>query len=424
MSFSLSRRELLAASAAALATGGLCQRALATTRRVQEWRTWRGPTRNNHAPAGNQLPTELTPDTIQWRLALPGRGHSSPIIVGDSLFLSTADELQRTQSVLGIDLNTRKISWTETIHQGGLPRENHPKNTEASATLASDGEHLFACFYNSSRIFLTALDLNGKKIWQEDLGPFDPQRYKFGYGPSPALYGKTVIVAAEHDGPSFITARDCETGQVVWQIDRPNNITFSSPIVANVAGREQLLISGSNAITSYDPSNGKMLWTSRGMTAATCGTMVWDDERVFASGGYPDQVTECILADGSGKKVWSNSQKSYEQSMLVVGDYLYTATDSGIAYCWRASDGRTMWRARLGGDFSSSPVLVNDVIYVFNEEGTCFVFKANPQKFDSLGEYKLGDEAFATPAVINNKMYMRVADFQGRQRAESLLCIA
>ena len=350
---------------------------------------------------------------------IPGRGHSSPIVVGDSLYLTTADKAAGTQSVLAISRGG-KPKWIQKVHQGGIPAENHPKNTEASPSLAFDGEALFGAFYNSAAIQLTKLTTDGSVVWQKNVGGYQPRQYKYGYAASPLLYGNTVIVVGDFDGPSFLAALDRQTGETIWKVRRPGRLSFSSPIVATVAGREQLLLSGADMVASYDPKTGDLIWKVNATTMATCGTMVWDQDRVFASGGYPKAETVCIAADGSGKVIWSNNTKCYEQSMLAHGGYIYAVADNSIAFCWRASDGKTMWRQRLGGKYSSSPLLVGDKIYVFNESGDGFTFAANPQAFNGLAQKKVASEVFASPVVVDDTLYLRVADNQGR-RQESLL---
>jgi hypothetical protein len=193
--------------------------------------------------------------------------------------------------------------------------------------------------------------------------------------------------------------------------------------VANVAGRDQLLISGLNAVASYNPQDGKSLWVAPGTTNATCGTMVWDGDLVFASGGYPKAETICVKADGSKHVVWKNNEKCYEQSMLATGGYVYAVTDQGVAYCWRGADGREMWKQRLQGPVSSSPILVGDTIYSTNEAGTTYVFKADPNRFTSVAQNQLEQEGFATMAVCGDRIYIRAASGHGPQRKETLYCI-
>lgn len=389
----------------------------------QDWPWWRGPHHNGLATS-DAIPTRFgESENVLWKTPVPGRGHSSPIVVGGHVFLATADETRQTQSVVAFDARTGAQVWIQQINQGGFPERNHAKNTEASPTIASDGELLFIPFFHHRQIQLTALDLNGKQVWQKTAGPFNPKKYEYGYAPSPLLYKNVVIIAAEHDGASYIVAYDRATGNERWRATRPTNITFSSPVIAKVAGRDQMLISGSERVASYDPSNGRLLWAVPGTTAATCGTMVWHDNLVIASGGYPKAETIAVVADGSRRIAWKNNQKCYEQSMIIVDGYLYGLTDKGVMYCWRAKDGQEMWRERLAGPVSASPVYAGGNIYWANERGTCYVFRPNPQRFELIAENRLGNESFASPAVANNQMYLRVAMGRKPNRSEYLFCI-
>ena len=190
-----------------------------------------------------------------------------------------------------------------------------------------------------------------------------------------------------------------------------------------MAGKDQLLISGSEMIASYDPANGQPFWSQPCLTMATCGTVVWDDDTVYASGGYPKKETVAVKADGSGEIRWANGFKCYEQSMLIHDGHLYAVDDGGIAICWHAKSGREMWKSRLQGPVSASPVLVGDTIYASNERGTTFVFKANPQRFEAVGQNQLGEESFASATVVDNRILLRVATGSGVGRKETLYAI-
>lgn len=159
---------------------------------AHEWWTWRGPNGNNIAPAGSSAPTSYRADHLFWETPVPGRGHSSPIVAGNSIYLTTADKAAGSQSVLAYSCDNGKPLWSQVIHNTGLPKENHPKNTEASPSLAFDGQRLFAAFYNSSAIWLTAMTAEGKTIWQKSVGKFDPQKFKYGYAASPTLFKDLV----------------------------------------------------------------------------------------------------------------------------------------------------------------------------------------------------------------------------------------
>ena len=199
-------------------------------------------------------------------------------------------------------------------------------------------------------------------------------------------------------------------------------MSFSSPIITTIAGKDQLLISGCETVSSFNPSNGQEIWSVAATAMATCGTVVWDGGMVFASGGYPKAETVGVRAD-TGQVVWRNGQKCYEQSMVADNGYLYAVTDRGIAYCWDARSGEEKWRGRLSGPISSSPVLAGGNIYLSNEAGQTSVFKATPDAFELVGQIQLGTEAFATPTICGGRIYFRVADSSGGERQEFLYCI-
>ena len=387
----------------------------------RDWPWWRGPERNGHCSTDTRLPTKFGErQGVVWKAPLPGRGHSSPCVVGDAIYLTTADEKMEVQSVLSLQRSSGQVVWKRDLNQGGFPENNHAKNTEATPSIACDGELVMACFFHHQSVFLTALDLTGKEVWKQRVGDFNPRRYEYGYAPSPVMYRQMVIVAAEHDGESYIAALNRRDGREVWRTPRPQSISFSTPSIGNVAGRDQLMMSGQGQVASYDPMTGKPLWSTSGTTAATCGTMVWAGDVALASGGYPDSQTIAVKADGSRKVLWKNAQKCYEQSMIAVRssagvpeDYLYALTDNGIAFCWRVSDGQEMWKERLKGPVSASPIYSGGNIYWANELGTMYVFAANPEKFTLVAENRLGEESMASPAVSSNRLILRVATGRG-----------
>lgn len=386
-----------------------------------DWPWWRGPSRNGVAVG--KAPTKFSESAgVLWKAPVPGRGHSSPTVVGQRVFLTTADVSNQTQSVLAIDRRTGEQLWQVEISQGGFPARNHPKNTEATPTIASDGERLFVTFFHHQTIQATALDFAGKELWQKTVGPFNPQKYEYGYAPSPLLYRGNVIVTGEYDGKSYLAALDRASGEDVWRAPRPNNISFSTPVVAHVAGKDQLLLSGNEHVTSFDPASGKELWSVKGVATATCGTIVWEGDAVFASGGYPQTETLAVKADGSGQVLWRNKQSLYEPSLIVVDGYVYGFTGGGYLFCWRASDGREMWKERLKGPVSASPVLADGHIYWANERGMLYVFKPNPEKLDLVSENQVGSDSFASPAICGGQVFLRVGHGQGNARKEMLYC--
>lgn len=390
-----------------------------------DWPWWRGPNSNGIAADGQRPPTTWSAEVnVVWRADVPGRGHSSPIVVGQRVLLTTADESAGVQSVVCFDRKTGRQFWTTDVNEGGLPKEIHNKNTHASPTLACDGERVFATFHNHDSVQLAALDLTGEVLWQKKAALFVPKQYVYGYAPSPLVYKQTVIVASDFPGEgSSLAAFDVATSREVWRTDRPMNTSYSSPIVGNVAGREQLLMSGANRVNSYDPATGKALWECIGSADATCGTLVWDDNVVFASGGFPQRETLAVRADGSAKVVWQVKQKCYESSLLAHDGHIYGVNTTGIVFCWQADTGEEKWKVRLGGAFSASPILAGGNIYLSNEKGVTYVFPPDPGEFRLLAKNELGEESFATPTIVASQIFLRVAAGDGDARRETLYCI-
>lgn len=389
-----------------------------------DWRMWRGPLSNGTAAGGPEPPIHWS-DTqnILWKTPIPGRGHSSPILFGNQIFLTTADDRAQVQAVLALNRQNGELLWKTPVSQGGFPQRIHPHNTHASPTVAVDGQRVFVSFYHHDAIHLSALSLDGKVIWQRLVSSFKPQRYQYGYAPSPTLYEDLVIVVGDFDGPSFLAAFDRQTGQPRWKTERPSMVSYSSPIVTRIAGRDQLLLSGGEMVASYAPQTGKLLWSTPATTMATCGTMVWDGDLVFASGGFPKSETVGIRADGSGQILWRNNQKCYEQSMLAADGYVYAVTDNGVAYCWEGKTGKEMWQNRLpGGAISASPTLAAGKVYATNERGTTYVFRAQPTSFELLATNQLGTETFASATISVGRVYLRVAH-RGEERQEFLYCL-
>ena len=410
MNSRMGRRHFLAASST-LALGAISSPAFAQQKLLgakSAWWCWRGP--NGDGTCDQTVSHSLQKDKMKWATPVPGRGHASATVTDGGIYLPTADKAQQTQSVLAFNRADGKPLWSQVIHRGGLNHKNHPKNTEATPTIAFDGERLFAVFFNADAIHLTALNPQGETLYQKTLGTYKPEKYPYGYAPSPIIYQNFVLVAAEYELEAYIVALDRATGNEIWRIKRPNNYSFSPPIVARTSGRDQLVISGANQVASYDPMPGQQLWTTAATTAATCGSIVWDEERVYASGGYPKPETVCIASDGTGRVIWKNDQKCYEQSMLYHEGAVYCVNDTGIAYCWRASDGEVMWRERFGGPYSSSPTLAKDVIHVFSEAGEHFAYRPNPERFELLAREQVATDVFASPSIVENTMYLRVGN--------------
>ena len=340
-------------------------------------------------------------------------------MVADRIYLATADELKQTQSVLCLDRLTGKAVWSVEVHKGNLDSHGHRNTSQASSTVACDGERIYINFLNGGAVYTTALDSNGKQLWQQKVCDYVTHQ---GFGSSPVLHGSLVLVSADHRGGGTLAGLDRLTGKIVWSVSRPKIANYTSPTVVRANGRDQMVLAGCNLISSFDPLTGKKLWEVDGSTEECVVTMVTDGERVFASGGYPKNHTVAILADGSGKVAWQNNTRLYVPSMIPKDGHLFVVLDAGLAVCLKSDTGEELWKERLGGDFFASPVMVGDRIYASNVAGKTFVFVATPKAFQLLASNQLGDEAYASPVICDSRIYLRVAK-NGAERQEVLYCI-
>lgn len=398
---------------------------------ARDWPWWRGPTLDGKA-VGPQPPTRWSEkENVLWRVNVPGLGHASPCIWGNRIFLAAAEGTPgesttrkgitivhpggsgEVQSLLCYDRATGKQRWRTDVHRGGF-LSRHAKNSHATATPACDGQHVFVVFSNQGKVWLSAIDLDGKIVWQEEVGAIEG---RYGYGASPLLYKSLVIVNVDHPGGGYIKALDRVTGRLVWLTRREKWYGFSSPIVASLAGRDQLLQSGIYSLTSYDPLSGKVQWTCRAPSNTLASTPICTGpsdaaQCVFVTGGDPQTGIRCIRADGHGDVsdthvAWENTVKVYVPSSLLIDGRLIAVKDIGVAVCFDAGSGKKLWEQRLGqGEFSASPIACQGLVFVPNEAGRLFVFKAG-RKLEMVAENDLGDGGFASPVIVVGQIFLR-----------------
>jgi hypothetical protein len=386
-----------------------------------DWPRWRGPQANGIADPDQHPPLHWSEtENVVWKAEVPGRGHSSPTVVGSRVLLTTADVKRETQSVICYDRGSGKVVWSTAVHTGKLDRKGNEKTSQASSSVACDGQRLFVNFLNDGAVRTSALDLDGKVLWTTKVSDFVTHQ---GFGSSPALYRGLVIVSADNRGGGAVAALDRQTGAVVWSNERPAKDNYTSPVVLSIGGKDQLLLSGCDVVSSYDPLSGAKLWETEGSTTECVTTMVTDGQRVFVGGGYPRNHTEAIVADGSPQVAWQNKTRVYVPSMLVQKGYLFAVTDAGAAVCWKSDTGDEQWKSRLGGTFDASLVLVGPHLFATNEAGKTFVFNADPAKFELVAENQLGEEAFATPTICGSRVYHRVVGQSQGARQEMLYCL-
>jgi outer membrane protein assembly factor BamB len=385
-----------------------------------DWPWWRGPHRNGVAADQHPPLKWSATENVRWKSPVPGRGHGSPAVVGEQVFLATADPEQQTQSVLCYRRQTGERLWQTEIHRGGFNTKGNAKSTLASATPACDGTRVFINFLHDGAVYTTALSRDGKVLWQTKIADFVIHQ---GFGSSPALYRSLVIVSADNKGGGAVAALDRATGAVVWKQERPKVPNYTSPILLDAAGREQLIMTGCDLVSSFEPLTGKKLWEIKGSTTECVTSTVTDGRLVFTSGGYPRNHLSAVRADGSGEVVWDKNVRVYVPSMVVRDGHLYAVLDTGIATCWKCDTGEEKWKARLGGTFSSSLVLVGEQLFATNEAGRTFIFRATPDAFHLIAENQLGEQVLSTPAICGNRIYLRVAASANGRREETLYCL-
>ena len=395
---------------------------------ASDWARWRGPSGNGIAAADQKPPVKWSStENVIWKTRIPGIGHSSPIVLGQKIFLTTADVAKQTQSVICLDRKSGELVWQTEINSGDFTAKIHRKNTHASPTVATDGQHVFSVFKYDDAVQLAKLDLEGTIVWKKKVGRHE-SGYNFGngYGASPIVYGDNVIVSNENEIKSSIVAFNKKSGEESWRIDRTGVSSYSTPVVAEVGGKKQLLQSGGKLVKSYDPKDGSENWSIDAAWVVSCGTLIWDGDMVFASGGFPAQQTLAIDTSKGPAVAWENPTKVYEQSMLIVDGYIFAHAENNAVYCWRAADGKEMWKKRFSKrkhGQSVSPVLAGGNIYFTAENGETVVIKPNSKQFEEVARNKLGDLAFATPAFCDNRIYARVGDSTTGKDHQWLYCL-
>ena len=385
-----------------------------------DWPAWRGPYGNGIAAADQKPPVEFSDSkNVRWKAPLSGRGHGSATVVGNKVFIATADDKEQVQSVVCFDRGTGKQLWQTAVHTGNFIKAGNNKSSHASSTPACDGERVFINFVNRDAVNTTALSLDGKILWQTKIADYVLHQ---GFGSSPAIYGPLVVIMADSKAGGAIAGVDRITGKIVWKQERPKLPNYPSPAIVTIGGRDQVVMTGCDLVTSFDPLTGKKLWETAGSTTECVTTTVTDGKRIFTSGGYPKNHISAILADGSGKVEWENNVRVYVPSMLVRDERLYCLTDAGVAMCRDSTNGKELYNLRLGGTFSASPVIVGDNVYAVNEAGEAYVFKITSEAFEKVAESKVGDEAFATPSICGGQIFLRTATQVDGRRQETLYC--
>ena len=412
---------------------------LTSTAGAANWPQWRGPG-GTGVSAEKNLPAEWGPaKNIKWKSAIAGRGHSSPVVWGNKIFLTTAIEgdvvpgakavthmdegkeflhpdsvganRKHTFKVICLNADTGKILWEQTAFEGTPYDNRHRKSSFASSTPATDGKSVYA-FFGTEGLF--AYDMNGKPAWKAVLGKLGT--LGMGTGTSPILHENLVIVQCDEESgaASFIVALDKKTGKEVWRTPRKVQASWSTPILVTATRRTELITSGNETVIAYDPATGKELWRHKGVASNAIPSPVANQEMVFVSAGFPEKIVMALNLGASGdlgeSVVWKYAKgTAYVPSPILYGDYLYLTTDRGILTCLDAKTGEVKYeggRIPIPATFTASPIAFEGKILLTSEDGDTFVVKAGP-KHEILGTNSVGEPVYASPAVADGKIFIR-----------------
>jgi len=405
------------------------------------WPQWRGPFASGISPNGNP-PIEWGEDkNVKWKIELPGKGHASPVIWGNQLFISTSIETEKqveTQEedmeqepdrrgprsiktskvhkfvVLSIDRHDGKICWQRTVREEHPQDGTHEFGSWASNSPVTDGNHVYAYFGSRG---LYCLDMQGNIKWERDFGQLNKAR-SFGEGSSPALYDNKIIVLWDHEGSSFIVAVDKNTGKDVWKVDRDEISSWSTPLVVEHNGKPQLITNATNQVRSYDANTGELIWECSGMTRNVIPSPLFANDMVYVTSGFRGSALFAInLSKAKGDItdsdaiVWKYHQDTpYVPSPLLFDNMFYMLkSNKGYLTCLDAGDGKVYYSSEKLegiGDVFASPVGAQNRIYIIGRKGTTYVIKHGP-KLEVLAQNELDDNFEASPAIIDNNLYLR-----------------
>jgi outer membrane protein assembly factor BamB len=384
---------------------------------AENWPGWRGP-RGDGTSLEKNVPVHWSStENIVWKVPIPGKGHASPIVWDNRIFVVTALEKQKQRILLCLEREKGKVLWQRVILESPLERKN-ALNSYASSTPVTDGEKVYVSFLDRDKMFVAAYDFEGNKVWEVRPGVFSSIH---GYCSSPVLWKDKVIVNGDHDGPAYIVALEQATGRTIWKTPRPNMTrSYCAPVIYHIDGRNQMILSGSKCVASYDPDTGKQHWIIDGPTEQFVASLVYNGELLFMTCGFPDLFMQGIRPDGRGNVtdthvVWQKDRDcSYVPSPVAAGPYFLVVSDSGVATCLKAKTGETLWRQRLEGKHSPSLVVAAGLVYFLSDRGVMTVVRPGPQ-YEVVARNELGEQTRASPAISNGRMFLR--------GVENLYCI-
>jgi len=391
----------------------------AQIRSQANWPRFRGP--NGSGLADANIPAKWGDGDFNWKVKLPGGGNSSPVVWGDRIFLTCADDQSGEEVIVCLNTSDGQVRWNKRYSSHSF--NHHPYNSYASGSAAVDAKHVFVCWSTPESLTLLALDQEGKELWKKDLGPFVSQH---GGGQSPMIFEDLVVLTDDQEGPqSFVFAFHEDSGELAWKVDRKpsNKFAAATPCVFRPKdGPPQLIFANkSEGLTAIDPKTGKQIWDLADIfDARPVASPYVADGLIFASCGDGPTGHQFVAArpsdDGKSAKVAYEFRRGvpYVPTSVVKDGLLYYVTDNGVMTCAHAANGEQVWRQRLDGNFFGSLVCCGEKLFLISKEGEAFVMRTG-DKFELLAQNKLDWEdsdahyppLSTTPAVAGGRMYVR-----------------
>jgi outer membrane protein assembly factor BamB len=375
----------------------------------QDWPQFRGPT-GQGVSAERNLPLSWSETkNVRWKVAIPGRGWSSPVIQGDRLWLTTATEEGRSLRAIAVDVNTGAIQQNVEVFNLKSPKLMNQKNSFASPTPVIDGDRVYLHFGAYGTACITQ---SGEIVWKTKL-EYDNGQH--GPGGSPIIYDDLLIVSCDGLESQYVVALDKATGKVRWKKTRESYQAYTTPLVLNLPEGDQVISPGAFQAIAYEPRTGKEIWRVKYAEGfSNVPRPVFGHGLVFICTGFQEPSLLAVRPDGRGdvtksKVAWKLDRAiPRTPSPILVGDELYIVTDNGIATCIDAKTGAELWRARLGGNFSASPVYADGRIYFLSEEGESVVI-APGRQLKHLATNQIDGPTLASMAVSHNSIFIRSA---------------
>ena len=395
--------------------------------RAENWPGWRGP-RGDGTSQEQNVPTRWSSrENIAWKVPVRYPGHASPIVWDERIFLVGTDLEHKQRMLMAYSRADGKPVWERPVVETPLEGK-HRLNSFASSTPATDGELVYVSFLDQGQMLVAAYDFSGNERWKVHPGVFSSVH---GYCSSPVLFEDLVIVNGDHDGDAYLVALKRATGKTVWKSPRENRTrSYCTPIIRDIAGRTQLLLSGNKCVASYDPRSGKRHWIIDGPTEQLVASLVYQHDLLFVTGGFPERHVLAINPTGQGNitdshVVWRHQGKlaSYVPSPVAAGDYFLVASDDGLATCLDIRTGKVQWSKPLSRHYSASLVTAGGLVYFLDDFGVTQVVRPGPE-FEAVAVNRLFDEAdakkgegtcSASPAISHGQILIRTE--------EALYCI-